>query len=293
MRYLDRLHPVSAFLYFLTLLLVAMLTMHPIAVGISYLGAVTLLGTLIGIRRLLASLAYSLPLMLLIALANPIFVHRGATVLFFLNGNPVTRESIVYGAVASVLLLSVFYWCRCYTEIFSGEKFIYLFGRAVPRLSLVLSMTIALLPRMKRRMREIDDAQRALGVYATEAWSDRLRARLRVLSILLTSTLEGSVETADSMRARGYGLKGRTSLSHYRFRMSDGIFLAVTLLLGVADTLLILSGVGAFDYYPRLSAVFGEPLSWLLYVLLAVLAGAAIFMEIKETVVWRILRSRI
>lgn len=293
MKYFDRLHPIAAFFYFLLMMLVAMLTMNPVIVTVCYLTGVIFCGMLAGIRKLLVSLAYSLPFMLMIALTNPLFVHRGETILFFLNDNPVTWEAILYGAMAALMLMSVFYWCKCYSVIMTSDKFIYLFGRVIPKLSLVLSMTLAFIPGMKRKFREIDEAQKALGIYATNSYVDRIRSKFRVLSILLTAVLESSVDTADSMRARGYGLRGRSSYAIFRFTCSDLLYLLVTSALGIAGVVLIVLGVSDFNYYPVLSDLRIDPLSYVLYLVLTLLAGASILMEVKENILWRYLRSKI
>lgn len=293
MRYFDRLHPITAFVYFMLLLLVAMLTMNPVIITICYLSSVIFCGMLIGIRKLLSSLAYNIPLMLMIALTNPMFVHKGETILFFLNDNPVTKEAIIYGVFASMMIMSVFYLCRCYTEIMTSDKFIYLFGRVIPKLSLVLSMILAFIPKLKRKYREIDEAQKALGIYATQSYVDKLRSKMRVLSILLTNSLETSVDTADSMRARGYGLKGRTSYAIYRFTASDFAYLVFSIVFGVGAVVLIMLGASEFYYYPTVTVIEGSPIIYILYLSLALLAGSSIFMEVKENILWRYLKSKI
>ena len=293
MRYFDRLHPITAFVYFMLLLLVAMLTMNPVIITICYLSSVVFCGMLIGIRKLLSSLAYNIPIMLMIALTNPMFVHKGETILFFLNDNPVTKEAIIYGVFASMMIMSVFYLCRCYTEIMTSDKFIYLFGRVIPKLSLVLSMILAFIPKLKRKYREIDEAQRALGIYATQSYVDKLRSKMRVLSILLTNSLETSVDTADSMRARGYGLKGRTSYAIYRFTASDFAFLMFSIVFGVSAVVLIMLGASEFYYYPTITVIKGTPTVYILYLSLVLLAGSSIFMEVKENILWRYLKSKI
>ena len=293
MRYFDRLHPITAFVYFMLLLLVAMLTMNPVIITICYLASVVFCGMLIGIRKLLSSLAYNIPIMLMIALTNPMFVHKGETILFFLNDNPVTKEAIVYGTFASMMIMSVFYLCRCYTEIMTSDKFIYLFGRVIPKLSLVLSMILAFIPKLKRKYKEIDEAQKALGIYATESYVDKIRSKMRVLSILLTNSLETSVDTADSMCARGYGLKGRTSYAIYRFTASDFTYLAFSIIFGVTTVVLIMLGASEFYYYPTISVIKGTPTVYILYSSLVFLAGSSIVMEVKENFLWRYLKSKI
>ena len=221
------------------------------------------------------------------------FVHKGETILFFLNDNPVTKEAIVYGAFASMMIMSVFYLCRCYTEIMTSDKFIYLFGRVIPKLSLVLSMILAFIPKLKRKYKEIDEAQKALGIYATESYVDKIRSKMRVLSILLTNSLETSVDTADSMRARGYGLKGRTSYAIYRFTVADFAYLMFSIIFGVATVVLIMLGTSEFYYYPTISVIKGTPTVYILYSSLVLLAGSSIFMEVKENFLWRYLKSKI
>jgi energy-coupling factor transport system permease protein len=270
-----------------------MLTMNPVIITICYLASVVFCGMLIGLRKLLSSLAYNIPLMLMIALTNPMFVHKGETILFFLNDNPVTKEAIVYGAFASMMIMSVFYLCRCYTEIMTSDKFVYLFGRVIPKLSLVLSMILAFIPKLKRKYKEIDEAQKALGIYATESYVDKIRSKMRVLSILLTNSLETSVDTADSMRARGYGLKGRTSYAIYRFTASDFTYLAFSIIFGVTTVVLIMLGASEFYYYPTISVIKGTPTVYILYSSLVFLAGSSIFMEVKENILWRYLKSKI
>ncbi len=293
MRYLDRVHPICAFVYFLSVIVIAMVTMHPVVVSLCFLSGISLYGTLCGGRRLLKSLAFSLPMALFIALLNPILSHRGSTPLLFLNDTPITLESVVYGAVFGVMVAAVFYWFACYSEIMTSDKYIYLFCRVIPRLSLLLSMTLAAIPRLKRQYREIDDAQRAVASDADEGGADRLRRGTRVFSALVSRALEGSIETADSMRARGYGLRGRTAYSIFRFTASDAAALVVTLLLAGATLTLVFVGGVDYSFYPMLGRIGLSATELTLYAALTLLCAGAILMEVKETVLWHILRSSI
>ena len=45
----------------------------------------------------------------------------------------------------------------------------------------------------------------------------RVGNAVKIFSIMVTWSLENAIETADSMRSRGYGLPGRTAFSIYRF----------------------------------------------------------------------------
>lgn len=293
MRYLDRVHPICAFVYFVSVLVVAMVTMHPVVVGLCFLTGVSLYGTLCGGRRLLKSLGWSLPMMVLVALLNPILSHKGSTVVLFLNDTPITLESIVFGVTFALMIAAVFYWFACYSEIMTSDKFIYLFGRMIPKLSLLLSMTLAAIPRLKRQYREIDDAQRALAPETDDGAVAKLRRGGSVFSALVSRALEGSIETADSMRARGYGLRGRTAYTIFRFTASDAVVLVLTLLLVSAVLVLTLVGDVNYAYYPTLGTVGHGAADLALYAALTLLCGGSILMEVKETILWHTLRSSI
>ena len=86
----------------------------------------------------------------LAALVNPAFNHEGATILTYLpSGNPLTMESMFYGVAAAVMLASVVLWFSSYNEVMTSDKFVYLFGRIIPALSLVLSMALRFIPKFK------------------------------------------------------------------------------------------------------------------------------------------------
>ena len=77
-----------------------------------------------GAKQTAKRILYTLPLFLAAALINPAFNHAGVTVLtYFPNGNPLTEESIFYGAFAAALLLSVICWFSCFNEVMTSDKY--------------------------------------------------------------------------------------------------------------------------------------------------------------------------
>ena len=88
----------------------------------------------------------------------------------------------------------------------TSDKFVYLFGRVIPALSLVLSMTLRFVPKFKAQVKIVSSAQRCVGRDVSNGGVlQRARNGLTILSILVTWALENAIETADSMRSRGYG----------------------------------------------------------------------------------------
>ena len=105
--------------------------------------------------------------------------------------------------------------------------------------------------------------------------------------------MENSVETADSMRARGYGLKGRTSYSIFRWTVRDTVMAVIV--FGFTALICFLMSLGYSDYrfYPTFKAFDWSALAIVLYVALFAVMFLSTLTEIKENIAWRYLRSKI
>ena len=151
-------HPLLNFFYFAVALLFTMFNQHPVFLGISYAGAFVYGGLLNGWRKTLKQgLLLTLPGLLIIALLNPMFNHYGVTMLYYIesSGNWITLEALVYGLVLGAVMFIVIQWFSCYNTVMTSDKFIYLFGRIIPALSLVLSMALRFVPRFLRQLKVI------------------------------------------------------------------------------------------------------------------------------------------
>ena len=90
-------HPIVNITYFIAVLLFSMFFMHPIFLGIAFISAYTYSFVQKGRDALQFNIIYMLPMLVFMAILNPIFNHEGVTILFYLkSGNPITLESIIY-----------------------------------------------------------------------------------------------------------------------------------------------------------------------------------------------------
>lgn len=277
-------HPAVSFTYFALVIACSMFFMHPVCLALSLLGALLYVARLKGRRALRQQAAWLVPTALLAAALNPAFVHQGVTILTYLpSGNPLTLESILYGLAAGCMLASVILWFVCVTEVVTSDKIVYLFGRVIPALSLLLSMTLRFVPRFTRRLRTVAQAQRHMGRDTRNgSILQRVREALRVFSIVVTWSLESGIITADSMRCRGYGLPGRTSFSLYRFDRRDGAVLAWLVFCGVYLLGGGLAGGLRFRYYPMLAAGVISPLTVSFFAVHALLCLTPVLLDAAE-----------
>ena len=146
-------HPLVNFLYFALVIGFSMALNHPLAQGISLVCAIVYAVQTEGRKAVLFTLKWCLPMVLLTAFINPAFSHEGRTILlYFPNGNPLTLESMLYGISSGVLIATVMLWFLNFNRVITSDKFIYLFGRIIPAMSLVLSMTLRFIPKFKAQL---------------------------------------------------------------------------------------------------------------------------------------------
>ena len=252
-------HPAINFLYFALVLVFTMVFLHPVSLVVSLGTALAYLTALKGMESIKNGMKFLVPMMLMAAVLNPAFNHEGVTILTYLpSGNPLTLESILRGLAGAVMLAAVITWFQCYSAVMTSDKFVYLFGRVIPALSLVLSMTLRFIPKFKAQLGVVTQAQRCLGRDVSQgSVAQRVRTGITILSILITWSLENAIETADSMKGRGYGLPGRTAFSIYRFDKRDRALLIWLLTLGGYILVGWLTGNLAWQYAPVIGGVMG------------------------------------
>lgn len=289
------LHPAINFLYFVMILGVSMFVMNPIFLAFSLAGGLLYYIYLKGKKVLKTTVYFMLPVFLISTVINPLFNHQGVTLLFyFRTGNPVTLESIVYGMAAGLMLVTVINWCSCYQVVMTSDKFIYLFGKAIPAMSLVFSMILRFVPKFKEQIKKVSDAQKCIGRDVTNGnYLQRAGHGMKILSIMTTWALENSVETADSMKSRGYGLRGRTNFSIYRFDSRDRALLTVLAGTGTVVFWGILTKKAAFMYYPMITMTPFTPGAVLCYICYGILCMLPFLMDIWEEIKWHYLKSKI
>ena len=287
-------HPLVNFLYFTLVLVFSMVLRHPLAQGVSLLCACIYAVQAEGQRAVLFCLKWCLPVFLLTALFNPAFSHEGVTILLYLpTGNPLTLESILYGVSAGVLLVTVMVWFMNSSRVITSDKFIYLFGRVIPALSLVLSMTLRFIPKFKSQLAAVVEAQRSIGRDISQgSLLRRMKLAVSVLSIMITWALENAMDTADSMKGRGYGLPGRTAFSIYRLDDRDKSALAFLLLC--AFCLVMGTAASAFScrYYPGIRAGARTPLALSFQLVYAALCAMPILLNAFEERKWKSIHSK-
>lgn len=256
----EKKHPWVVFYYVMSVLVITMITMHPIMIGISFAIALIYSFFLCGKKVWKIMLSAALVIGCFSMVILPLFHHSGETPLFYINDMAVTKEAVVYGGVMMLLLLAVLLWFFVWNELMGQEKWLYLIGRAMPSIALIVSMVLRMLPLLRRRLQDIAEAQKGLQAQDPTDKQGQLGyllgkkgvSGLHQLSILISWSLEDSMETATSMETRGYGIRRRSSFHLYQFHRSDAIWLVYLLAMFGEVLVFVARGAVSSAYFPMI-----------------------------------------
>lgn len=289
----SQMHPIVNFIFFAFVIGFSMFIMNPACLLISLVCALFNVLYLNGKKAVRLSVLYLLPTIIIIAIVNPVFNHDGVTMLaYFPWDNPLTLESIIYGIATAVLLSSIVLWFSCFNEVMTSDKFIYLFGRIIPSLSLVLSMALRFVPRFIFQFNVIRNSQKCIGRDISDGkLLQRLKNAAKIISIMISWALENAIETADSMKSRGHGLKGRTTFSIYRFSKRDAAVLSLIMTSGVILIIMSVLDVAKFRYFPSVKGNVISAPAIIYYALYFSLMIMPLAINVWEGIKWKRLRS--
>ncbi len=293
MKAFESYHPFVTLVYFLSVLSISMFVMNPIIEITALIGAFLFCITVQKPSDTLKNTGFYLVMFLLVTLTNPLFSHSGNTVLFTLGNIPVTLEALLYGGSIALTVIAVMLWCKCYSLVFTSDKFLYLFGKAIPKLSLIISTALRFIPLFKKQFFKVTKAQKAMGIYSSDTALEKIKSTGRVFVSTISWSLENSMETSSSMKSRGYSNKNRSNFSVFKFERRDAVFSAVCVLLLLNVLFGVSQGVLEFEYYPVIAYKKITPIGILSYISFFTLSVLPFIIEVKEAILWKYYVSRI
>lgn len=244
-------HPAVPFAFLACVLALTMACMHPVYVALSLVGALTCSTVCRGTRATLMSLRWVVPLCLIVAAANPLFVASGSTELFRIGQRAVYLEALAYGLCSGGMFAAVFLWFASYSACLDSERSMMLFGRALPIVTLMVSQVLRLVPQFVSRGRVVTAVQDAASAAAPQTKRQKTQARMRVVNVLMGWGMEDSLKRSDAMRARGYhcGAK-RTNYQRFRIGPSDVCALACVAVFAAASVGCAMLELATYSFYP-------------------------------------------
>lgn len=215
----------------------------------------------VGVGRQVARAAlFALPAVLFIALANPLLVRDGLTVIYRLGEVPplgqvdITLEATVAGIVLAVRSMLIIASAALLAAVVDPDEVVRSLRRVSFRgaLTAVLAMRIA--PVLARDGRRMALARRSR---AAAPPTPSTRERVAVVRAVTTGALDRAVDLAATLELRGFATAGRAARVPRPWSRHDlGVAASAA---GMAALLVIAVAVGAprLELYPELSSQGG------------------------------------
>lgn len=255
--FLQSLHPLAALAYLGTLLVLALAFSNPLYLAGLLLVVALAIWAADGLEAWESYLIFSLAMMVLVMIINPLVMHAGKTIIWHGPRIPVfgrltvSLEAICYGAAMSVRLLDVISVFCLYNLIVHPDKTLNLFSRFAGKSALIISLATRMFPVMVRDLESIRKVQQIRGVdFNKGTVKEKVKKSTSLINILLLSSLEDSLEIAESMQARAFGSGPRSCYTRNVWQPRDALCLSgsvCALGLGIWG---LLHGFGAYTYYP-------------------------------------------
>lgn len=280
----SNFNPKVCFLFFVFTVLLILLNFNPIFLCVSLLSGVIYNAMLQGKKTFKTFFTFLLPFTLLVGIFNMAFTSYGVDILFSISNKNFTAEGLSYGLCQGVMFSSVIVWLSSYSYVLSSDKFMSVFSKLAPNLTLVLTMTLSFIPRLRKNAQEINDAR--LNVNTNQS---KFKKSLDNFSSLVSMTLEESIEVSDTMRARNFN-SSRKPYSKYRFNLDDGIVLLVLLALSISCIVLNSLDKAEFIFDPEIKMLSFSPIFLILYTIYMFLPA---IINISEGIKWHFLKQKI
>ena len=314
----SRYHPVVNLIFYL---LVLGTTMFQMSVGLVFISLFSAVVYFFMLKKTegLKYCAVVVGIIIVSAIINPLFSHKGGTLLFYLfTGNPVTLESIIYGLISAIIIGAMLLWFSTFNQVMGVERILGAIGKVLPNVSLLITMIMRFIPQYTRHQRKVSMVNKVnkrnygekinlLNREKTEKENviearkrqkkkndidkiiDSIKEGSRTFSITTTWALENSIYTADSMKARGFGTGRRTNYSNYKFQKRDYLLMGWLVILWLV-VVFSLEREKVYTYYYPFIQVKNNVVVYLIYGLLCL---TPVLINVKEEIRWLILKSRI
>ena len=111
---------------------------------------------------------------------------------------------------------------------------------------------------------------------------------MRIYSITATWALETSIDTADAMKARGYGKGKRTNYHNFKFEARDALLVTWIVILSAGVIFAMANGWAHNFFYPT----FDDKESIVQLLIYSLLCMTPIAINLWEGLRWHILKSK-
>lgn len=242
-------------------LVIVLATTNPVYKLLVLAAALTALVAGAGLRRMSRLLIAASLVAAFAVVLNFVSAHVGETTLFALPqslpaiGGPYTLEALAYGAVGGVTIAAAILAAAPFSLLLESHEVVDALPASLARTGSIVAAALNLVPAVGATYTQVSEAQRMRG------WQPRgPRSWAEVTVPVVLTSVESSIQLAESMDARGFGSGRRTHMQPVRMQRSDWLLVVAS---AAAASLFVLSTAtgwaAPWSAYPLLIAPRIDP----------------------------------
>jgi len=291
----HRIHPGCKILWVLGVLTGSILIGDPIFLLFLFLSTIpfVLIGKIM--KEWFSFMRLALWLSFFIVIINTLASQHGSHILLSFTNIPIfgvltiSLESLVFGISMSLRLMATISAFAIITLTVNPDDLLQtiLLLKFPYRTVLTTTIAIRFIPCLFADIDTLQDSLRTRGYKMDDQrFLNRIKRRAALVLHLLSNSLERSIQSAESMESRGFGLNGKkTFYKTVKTTRVDYLFILLSVSLFILFLFMWTQNIGTYSYYPSLT-----PISITLsYVLTAVfimflVASPAVFSPVKKVI---------
>ena len=231
-------------------LFIVLFTTNPIYKALVLAAAFAALAAGAGLPRMKRTLTAVVLIAAFDVALNFVSAHLGRTVLFSLPstipaiGGPFTLEALAFGASNGITIAAAILAAAAFSLLLSPHDVMDSLPKALARTGTAVAASMNLVPSVAGSFTQVSEAQRMRG------WRPRgPRSWAEVVVPVVLTSVEGSIQLAESMEARGFASGPRTSMHKAKLTSNDWLLITTSAIAVVMFTLAHIAGWAA-DWYP-------------------------------------------
>lgn len=289
----EKTHQSVNIVFFIAIFVTTLIFAHPFFVMTSFIAAFLTASYYLSFKTTIKTLLYILPFGLFSLIIMPIVSQQGTTELFWIGSRVILIESVLLTLSNFLIFTSILMWFMVFNKIMTTDKIQSLFGARMPKLALLVTMTLRFFPRLKSQIAQIHISRKMLLIKGKKlTLKEKMTEGIRTFSTLFSWSLEDGLDTADIMRAKGYDLQDKTQYKRQQTTKSTFIYTCILVLM------LLLLCIAYFNssFYYAYIPVFTFSYSWQTLIMLLMFTILQFFPLILEGIgelAWHFYQSKI
>jgi len=272
----EQLHPLTILGYYISAVVIMVFYGHPLLTALVFITNLSYYASRNNVFKGGKFLLGGLGTAMICIIINPLFNHRGVTLLFEINNIRITKEAVLYGENMALMLVASLLLFFCFSQIMTAEKIMTLMGKHFPAFSLLFSMILRFVPKAGKDVKEMT----ALHGNRPVVWS-----------ALIGISLEDAMERSISMKGRKFGKKKNRTSYYWKKLSAIDLIIMVVSFMSVTILLVYCLQTGCkVRFFP--SVYIETPEIWF-WALMIVFYGIPLGMRGKEELSWQLSRRKI